>query len=236
MKQRMQGLVMGVLVMTLIFSTATVFAATTRTIEVTAGNVRTTLFGQEFVVRDDQGAIIESFTYSGRVFVPVDVITHAMDDNVQWDAVTSTLNFGTPAGTPPQLPEGRPLVEVAPFFERSGNNTVRLENVNMRGEPFTNAITFAVGTNRWSHHNLAGQFTVLTGTIGRIDGTRGTIPRTIRFIGDGAELDSFIINENTEPTSISVDVTGVRTLRIEVVPSPGGAAQVGVAFANAMLH
>ena len=105
MKQRMQGMVMGILVMTLLFGTVTVFAASTRTIEVTFGGVRTFLFEHEFVVRDDQGLVIEPFVYNGRVYVPVDTVLHAMGNNASWDASTGILRFGqldgSIAGTPP---------------------------------------------------------------------------------------------------------------------------------------
>jgi len=235
MKQRMQGLVMGVLVTTLLLGTVTAFAATTQTIDVVFGNVRTTLFGQEFVAMDDQGTAVVPLTYNGRTYIPVEAILHAMGDGAQWDAATATLNFGAVVEDTPQLPEGRPLLEVAPSFERAGNATIRIQTATMRGETFTNAITVPTSANGWAHHALDGQFTRLTGTIGRIDGS-GTVPRILRFIGDGNELASFTIGEHFAPEDISIDVTGVTTLRIEVVRTPGANAGLGVAFANAMLY
>lgn len=78
MKQRMKGAIMGALAMVLLLGTVTVYAAATRNIEVTVGTVRTTMFGQEFVVRDEQGIVIEPFVYNGRAFIPVDTVLHAM--------------------------------------------------------------------------------------------------------------------------------------------------------------
>jgi len=237
MKQRMQGMVMGILVTTLLLGTVTAFAATTRTIEATFGGVRTMLHGQEFAMNDFQGAPIESLTYSGRLFVPVEKILHAMGENVQWNAQTAVLNFGTPAGadTPAQAPtSGRPLVEVAPRFEGGGTLGLmnRMQTVNMRGESFTN--TFVFNGAGWSHHNLNRQFTTLTGTIGRVDGS-GTVPRTITFIGDGRELASFVVGDQHFPENIAVNVAGVTTLRIEVTNNAGG-SRVNIGFTNVMLH
>ena len=63
MKQRMQGMVMGVLVTVLLLGSVAAFAAAPQSIEVTFGNIRTTLFGEEFVVRDAQGMIIQPFMH-----------------------------------------------------------------------------------------------------------------------------------------------------------------------------
>ena len=170
MKQRLQGMVMGVLVTVLMLSTMTVFAAAPQTIEVIFGGVRTTLFGQEFVVRDDQGIAIEPITYNNRLYVPVDSILHAMGDNVQWNVETGILNFGVAGTATPPVREAVSLFEAIPAFEGSPSGII-IGTVNMMGQAYANVMNSGSWSGGgWRHHNLNAEFTTLTGIIGRIDG------------------------------------------------------------------
>jgi len=113
-----------------------------------------------------------------------------------------------PATTPAPLLTAAPRVDGAPGFGFGGS-------VNMNGFNYTGAIW---GSSGWSTHNLGGRFTTLTGSIGRQDNTHGTESRTIRFLGDNNRyLASFHVGSTDLPRSISVDVSNVHTLRIEIV-------------------
>ena len=108
----------------------------------------------------------------------------------------------------------------------------------MQGNPFPNAIvppSSAAGSAilSWSNHNLNSQFSAITGTIGREDGS-GNAARSISFIGDGRALASFTVDGSTSPTDISVDVTGVLVLRIEIQAFSSDGARI--AFADAMIE
>ncbi|MCL2016320.1 MAG: NPCBM/NEW2 domain-containing protein, partial [Defluviitaleaceae bacterium] len=227
-----QGFLSGILLTTLLFSTVSVFAAAPQTIEVIFGTVRTTLFGQEIISRDAQGTIIEPLTYNGTVFIPIDTILQALQENAQWDAATNTLNFGTPttgvAGTPnqPQQPQqaaqgGTAFTQAVPPFDVSNANRVAvLDNVQMGGTYYSNVLGFNRSSNQQSSlqhssHNLQGRFTQLSGVFGRIDGSSQNNV-VITFIGDGRTLQSIDINALNLPTPINVDLTGVQLLRIEV--------------------
>jgi len=173
-----------------------------------------------------------------RTYLPVRAIADLVGLDVGFDGATNTVLLTTSSAPVVQQPApaaGVSLLEVAPWFETFHMQVMR--SVTMRGTEFSNVIAAGVVSTanaRWSHHALDGQFTTLTGIVGRIDG-HGEVPRTIRFLGDGVELASFGINTDTAPTTISIDVTGVNTLRIEVTPPMGGSG-VGVAFADAMLQ
>ena len=227
MKQRMQGIVMGVLVMTLLFGTMTVFAASTQTIEVTFGGVRTFLFGQEFVVRDEQGVVIEPLTYNDRVYVPVDSILHAMGNNASWDAATGILRFGQVDGPVVGTPTGgASFARTVPPFDVShsaGDNFtsrgIRIrDNVTMGGNYYNDVITFTDSLGMSGHvhslHNLEGRFTTLTGYIGRVDGTSQQ-DGVFRLIGDGRQIQEIEVRATDLPRLISVNVSGVRNFRIE---------------------
>ena len=225
MKQRMQGVVMGVLVTVLLLGTVTVWAATTRMIEVTFGNYMTTLFGQEFVVRNAEGAILQPFSYDGSVYIPVETVLHAMGANVQWNANTGTLNFGT-ATQPPLARERTPLQVAAPAYDTgrshnfAGLGAWASDQVNMAGVTYRNVMVYgssnATDQRVFSLHNLAGQYELLTGYIGRVDGSRGHGNAVANFYGDGNLLQSIQLNATAMPTPISISVNGVTQLRVRV--------------------
>lgn|GEM_PF-590964 len=146
-----------------------------------------------------------------------------------------------PEPLPVPVPRAQALLEAVPQFEGStGQNTINLGIVHIHGNVFPNTIrtqgepfsSLPVQTNGWSNHNLNGQFSSITGTIARIDGSGGGTS-SISFTGDGRTLASFIVDGNTMPTDISVDVRGINILLIQI-EQPGGGAYI--AFVDAMIE
>jgi len=216
-KERLKGFVIGVLVMAILTTTVVVMANT--------GVARTVFYGVNIVVNGvawNPPADQRPFISDGRTFLPVRGIAEVLGEQVEWDGTTQTVYIGN-------IPRGvlrNPLWQAAPPFE--GTNT-RLQNATMLGNAYTNSL---VGSG-FSQHNLNGQFTTLTGTIGRRDGSFSSTPTTITFIGDGREIVSFDIDENTRPRDISVNVRGVLVLRIEMSINFGTNVQV---FTNMIIE
>ncbi|MCL2016312.1 MAG: hypothetical protein FWG68_08730 [Defluviitaleaceae bacterium] len=249
MKQKLQGIVIGIVLTTLLFSTVSVFAAAPQTIEVIFGNVRTTLFGQEIISRDAQGAIVEPLTYNGTVFIPVDTILQALQDNAQWNAATSTLNFGAPSNSVAQPTRERiPLHRAAPFYESgrtgaSGNTGAaqarNSDSVTMGGNTYENVIVYNSSSGNWGSlvggangaftlHNLNAEFSLFTGYIGHVSGT-AQLNATVEIRGDGRLLQTYEVRATDLPIPFEVQVQGVRQLRIDVnfprgvdIAAPGG--------------
>ena len=224
----MQGFIAGLLVVLLLLPLGTALGSptwTTRNISVLQGGIRTVVNGQQVTLRDAQGRVIEPMVFEGSTFVPLRAISEALGYPVSWDGATTTVYVG-------RQPQGTPFLQAAPWFERSRMET---RTVNMLGNPYANAIVTGI-IGGWSHHNLNAQFSTLSGTIGRIDGTgsRAGEISTVSFIGDGRELASFNVDGNTMPTEISVDVTGVLVLRIQITLPSQWSSQP--AFANAMIQ
>ena len=221
MKRNLQKMVMGLLMASLLFGSVTVFAANTRTIEVTSGNVRTTLFGQEFVVRDADGAIIEPFIYNGIAYVPVNAVVHAMGVNAQWNEATQTLNFGA-IGTaqPPTNISKRTSVYLEDGInsvDRSGIARFPANGSFSMGETtFFRGITSSMGifgSTRSATYDISSyNFIRLTGTFGRVgNASSGTITIT----GDGSLLGGFEIGRNDIPIIIDVEIpTGIQRIDI----------------------
>jgi hypothetical protein len=70
-----------------------------------------------------------------------------------------------------------------------------------------------------AYYNINGQYTNLSGQYGPIDGTIGNA--NIIIYGDGKLLTEFTSNGGAMPKDFSVDVTGVKQLKIEISRSSG---------------
>ena len=152
-----------------------------------------------------------------------------MGANVQWNATTGTLNFGAATQPPPPTEVLNNFPEVVPAYDVSNSTRVgTISDISMGGIRYNDNILRFVNESstrprvEHSRHNLGGRFTVLSGTLGRIDGGGShAVPRVINFIGDGRLLRSFEFSETDPPreitVDITVDITGVTHLRIEFV-------------------
>ena len=238
-KGSIKGFVAGVLV-TAILSTTIVFASA-------SGVMREIVFGINVVVNGVQAQFTEAnrpFTMGGTTFLPLRAVSELLDMPVDFDPSTNTAFVGGryAAGT------RRPLNQAAPFFdsghldapEGQWSHTARLPQVSdsatLGGRVYSGVILYSSSTNRgvwvtqhgtFTLHNLNGQYRLLTGYIGRVDGSVH-IDSTVRFYGDGVLLRTHSLNATDMPTPISVFVEGVRQLRIEVeFPQPGPMGQLG---------
>ena len=109
MKQRMQGVLVGVLATVLLLGTASVFAATTRTLDATYG-VTVVVDGVRQNFADD----MQPFTANDRTFLPVRGIADALGLNVEWDGNTRTVYLNSPDAQPSAQITPPPVADAAP--------------------------------------------------------------------------------------------------------------------------
>ena len=241
--RELKGFVCGVLVTVLLLSTVMVAASTqTVTREITYG-INVMLNGE--IVRFDYDT--RPFVMGGRTFLPLRTLAELLGLPVDFDPATNTAIVGSryAVGT------RRPLTTVAPHFDTDGAMTVgtaigvhnrsytsvRMESsVSLSGQSYPDALIFrttarcsvgwggTVDSSRFTLHNLNRQYRLLTGYVGRIDGTHMT-DATINFYGDGQLLRTYELYATDLPTPISIFVEGVTQLRIEVVFAGRHAAQ-----------
>jgi len=208
-------MVVGVLITVLLLSATMVYANNRVTREITYG-INVMLNGE--MVQFDEDA--RPFVMDGRTFLPLRTIADMVGLPVDFDPSTNTAILGGryAAGI------RRPLTQAAPHFDTGGNhNATSVHTPNsttMAGVSHHNPLVFRTAVwggdrERFSLHNLNGQFRMLTGYIGRVDG--GLMrDATVNFIGDGVLLQSYELLATDMPIPISVFVEGVAQLRIEV--------------------
>ena len=218
-KERIKGIAIG-FILCLTLSTSVMVVANTQTVtrEITYG-VRVNLNGQLLHFDYD----MRPFVMENRTFLPVRAISEALELPVDFDPSTNTVYLGNRF-----LGQRTPFIQAAPHFDTGGNNSDALfftsvatvDSVTMSGATYNDALKFSSTTNlaantRFTLHNLGGQFRILSGYAGRVDGSQ-MIGATINFIGDGRLLQSYTLQATDMPTPISVFVEGVNQLRIEV--------------------
>jgi hypothetical protein len=190
-KERIKGIVIGFILCLTLSATVLAVSAQTVTRQVTYG-VRVNLNGQLLHFADD----MRPFVTDGRTFLPVRAISETLELPVDFDASTNTVYLGNRfAG------QRLPLNTAAPFFDSGGGSswhTIRpsagasiASSVQLGGETHHNAIIYrdTGGTPVFTLHNLDGQYRMLTGYVGRVDGTHMR-NATLNIFGDGNLLQT----------------------------------------------
>ena len=90
-----------------------------------------------------------------------------------------------------------------------------LRTVQSLGNHHANSFTSFHTERAYRDYNLNGQYARLTGSVVRVDGGGATVS-SVTFFGDGRELLSITTNQHDQPHPVSIDLTGVNILRIQV--------------------
>lgn len=135
---------------------------------------------------------------------------------------------------------------VPPYAVSSEKHVTTQKNVTMGGTIYDEAINYDRGgtwdgNSRYSLHNLNGQYTMLFGYIGHIDESKMHDATFNFYKDDGKVLASYDLTAQDLPFYISLDVTDVKQLKIEVVHSAnetykGAPYNSQYAFADAFLE
>ncbi|MCL2838846.1 MAG: stalk domain-containing protein [Oscillospiraceae bacterium] len=226
LKEKTKSFIAGFLVCAVLLTGIFAFAA--------PGIMREVFYGINVVVNGrvvDFDADSRPFITEGRTFLPVRAISEALGYPVNWDGDTQTVFIGiTPGET--NLMRDIPRTNVRNMV--TGANTRAILN----GHEYFDAIRFSSGVgpvDAEQTHALNGQFIELTGLLGIIDGESITDNVTFIFIADGnRRLAEFEVVPASLPSSISVDVTGVQELTIEI--HGANANRRSVALVNTTLN
>ncbi|MBR2499709.1 MAG: copper amine oxidase N-terminal domain-containing protein [Clostridia bacterium] len=91
MKKRLQGLVVGVLIGTILASGAVFAKQTSKKAELFYNNIKIKLNGQEVKPKDANGNYVEPFIIDGTTYLPVRAVANALGISVNWDGNTNSV-------------------------------------------------------------------------------------------------------------------------------------------------
>jgi len=126
MKQRIQGIIIGLLAAFLI-SSVTVWAAMySQYIEVTYRDIKLHIDGVLITPRDVSGNIVEPFIYNGTTYLPVRAVGEAFGKRVEWEGNSNTVYVGERLNKPAKeiFLYSKPYLEIGDSkgFEVLGNH------------------------------------------------------------------------------------------------------------------
>ena len=94
MKKKLQGLIAGVLIGTIVTGITVIATNTTTLYDVIANGVKIVVDGQKLNPTDAQGNKVEPIIYNGTTYLPVRAVANALGKAVYWDGPNYTVYLG----------------------------------------------------------------------------------------------------------------------------------------------
>ena len=110
MKKRLQGLIAGVIIGTILTSGMVYAQQIKKTAELFYNNIKITLNGKEVQPKDASGSYVEPFIINGTTYLPVRAVASALDIKVDWDGNTNTVILSNSLVAPFTLAAGNYVV------------------------------------------------------------------------------------------------------------------------------
>lgn len=241
MKEKVKGLVAGVLIGTMIAG-GTTYAATNVKLDVVMENVKL-MFGG--VHKETAKTII----YNGQLYVPAKSMAQGMGESFAYDGKTKTAWIGLKDGTFKYLDE----VAYARMDGEDAKGKIFLKNWE-----YPEGLKFTIATNEYKHgigsildsrgytgdaynsidYNLNGKYKKLTGYFGIDDYTKNTDNTgSIIIYGDGTEIfrqDG--LRGGDMPKLNSIDVSGVLKLQIRFESQLDNGKQIDLVIGEAKIQ
>jgi len=152
-KEKIRGFLVGVIVMTLVFSMSisTYALIGSKSITASYNNIKIYIDQKLITPKDVKGNIVEPFIYNGTTYLPVRAVGEAFGKSVSWDGKTNSVYVGTQPGAATSYSRNNPApINVAQTI----NYTDDYESYNA-----TATVTQIIrGSNAWSMIQAANQF------------------------------------------------------------------------------
>lgn len=246
----MKKLVSGILIGALLTSGMVFAKQATEKIEVIYDNIKLIIDGKEYQPTDANGNAVEPFAYNGTTYLPLRAVANAFDKEVDWEAQTSTITLGTKNY---EWLDQMGFVEYETTGTRTNFAPIEKGQQMTDGIKYDRGIKFALYDEVYSNgaienndgtiecyeylsYLLNGNYTSFDGTLACWSDNREVA--RLKFYGDGELIyTSPAISEGTKSTQISVDVSGVKILKIyvEVLNADGNSYTAYPCIADARL-
>jgi len=203
MKEKLQGLIVGMLIGTTITG-GIVFAKNgTEMIEVLYNNIKVYKDNVLCELKDSNSTVIEPFIYNGTTYMPVRGAANLAGMDVDWDGNTKSVYLWD------QIPRGGTfLMDVCPPYSTSRNyeafSQTNGKYFSMGGTKYSNGFKLC-DCEDYALFNLNSKFSTITFTIGHVDGS-GMQDTSVSFIVDGKVVKEVYVGMEDLPKTISIPV------------------------------
>ena len=193
MKKRLQGLIAGLLIGTILTGGAVFAKSGTEMIEALYSNIKIYVDGIKIEPKDATGKTVEPFIYNGTTYLPVRAVGEAIGKTVTWDGATQSVFLGGKPG------EVQYLLDVCPPYE---TGSFRDESFYMAGKKYSDGF-YSWFYEQDAYFNLDGMYSELNCVVGHVDGYGG-YDKTVTFYVDGKKVTEVDIFKGEMPKEVTV--------------------------------
>lgn len=204
MKDKLRGVVAGMLIGTTLTGGA-VFAATgSKAIEVIYKNIKVYKDNVLCELKDANGTVIEPFIYNGTTYMPVRGAANLAGMEVDWDGENNSIYLWD------EVPrDGTYLMEVCPPYElTSGQIHLQAEgkSFSMAGKKYSNGFElYDPSYNPTIYFNLDSKYSQIDFSLGHVD-KQGSHDTDILFFVDGKLVKTITVVGGELPKKVSIPV------------------------------
>lgn len=216
MKEKVKGVIAGLLIGSTIAG-GSVWAATgMQTIDVSFDNIKIFMDGEQIDPKDATGQTVEPFIYNGTTYLPVRAVGNAIGKEVSWDGVNKVVYLGAKPG------DVENWLNVCGPYQYGGGDEYRLEDnkyFEMSGKKYTNGFVLKDITSkdddRWALFNLDGKYNSLTFTVGHIDGKAAANAKMNIYL-DGVIAYTKELKYDDVAQKVTIPLNGALQMKITV--------------------
>ena len=229
MKQRMQGIIIGLVIGTLCACCIGYAKRQNETIEVQYNNIKVYKDNVLCELKDSNGSVIEPFIYNGTTYMPVRGTATLADMQVTWDGATQSVYLWDEIS-----PAGTSFIDVCPPYELRSYRLYtdqKGESFSMSGKQYSNGIVTGSSwdMDRVALFNLDSKYSALECVVGHTDAAE--YKKSISFGGDGKIVKTVELEPDCLPKTVQIPLKYGLQLKIMSNQVEGGKLS-GVGIGN----
>ena len=216
MKEKLKGVILGLLIGVLITGSIGYAASRSTTIDVFFDNIKIFMDGEELDPRDANGQKVEPFIYNGTTYLPVRAVGQAVGKAVEWDGVEKVVYLGAKPGSTENW-----LDVCAPYQYKECKEYRLTDNkyFTMSGKKYTNGYTMYLwNPSRTAEalYNLDGRFNSVSFTVGHVDDTTRASAKLNVYL-DGIIEYTKDLKYDDLAQKVTIPLDGALQMKIELV-------------------
>jgi len=229
MKQRLQGLVIGIIIGTLL--AGSIALAATKNLEAAFNNIKIVVDGSEISPKDANGNAVEPFIVDGTTYLPVRAVANALDKAVYWDGPNWTVYLGNMDG---KLEYPTMRIDQVTDIGRGELGGTGISKSNKTEDNYGNSYNNVISLPRSMYNAhfrtlLNMQYSRFKGTLYVPKGETGNLGKMIVELDGGIIYTSPEMTATSKAVDINIEITGGNDFIIRT-DSNGGLQLAGAGF------
>lgn len=209
MQQRLQGIIIGVVITSLLTGGLVFAKQGAEKIQAMYSDIKIYIDGVKAEPKDANGDAVEPFIYNGTTYLPVRGVANALGKSVSWDGDTQSIYLGI------NPKEKQYLLDVCPPYQSDyfkAFTTKDGSSVSMAGKKYTNGFSFW-HSGGYAIYNLDGKYTEMNFDYGHVDG-EAMIPSTLLIYLDGKLVNEIELNGEMLVKNITIPLKHALQMKI----------------------